>query len=330
MVDKGSARPPGDRGPRGGAGRGGGARQAGRPELGGGAAGAGGAARFGAGRLRAPRSVRPRSRAARPPAPPACAAAAAAGEATSERPRPPDPGAAPGPAHRRPRPWTSWPGCCPRSCCSARSTEEPGEREPVRPAAALGADPAPPRPGCEMEPRANPGLQGPGLSPTHWFPPCLPPSLPPRVSPRRPSSLQTRRDDALGRGQRRVLGSGCPGAVRRPGAEPSRGAGRGRRSSSPFLSSRALLLSSGSSAPAATWPVPGRLVSFQARLERSAWKKGGVLRTRGAGCAPSPDSIAPRSSFRAASSLGWTRRRVLMAGLVMGLPSGAISNATQL
>lgn len=64
-----------------------------------------------------------------------------------ERPRPPDPGAAPGPAHRRPRPWTRWPGCCPRSCCSARSTEAPGEREPVLPAAALGADPAPPRPG---------------------------------------------------------------------------------------------------------------------------------------------------------------------------------------
>lgn len=176
--------------------------------------------------------------AARPPSPPACAAAAAAGEATSERPRPPDPGAAPGPAHRQPRPWTSWPGCCPRSCCSARSTAAPGEREPVRPAAALGADPAPPRPGCEMEPRANPGLQGPGLSPAHRFPPCLPPSPPPRLSQRRPSSLQTRRDDALGRGQRRVLGSGCPGAVRRPGAEPGRGAGRGRHSSSPFLPSR--------------------------------------------------------------------------------------------
>lgn len=149
-----------------------------------GRAGGGRAARRGAGRLRARRSVRPRARAARPPAP-ALLCRRRRGRRlsnfSSSRDRP-DPGAAPGPAPSRPRPWTRWPGCCPRFCCSARSsTAAPGERAPgprcAGPPSVGSPAPAKPRlPG--WRPVRTPALQGPASSRTHRLPPCLSP-IPP-------------------------------------------------------------------------------------------------------------------------------------------------------
>lgn len=162
-----------------------------------GRAGGGRAARRGAGRLRARRSVRPRARAARPPAP-ALLCRRRRGRRlsnfSSSRDRP-DPGAAPGPAPSRPRPWTRWPGCCPRFCCSARSsTAAPGERAPGPrcAGAALGGESrACQAPAAGMEPRANPCSSGARVFPHPQAPTVSvphPPMTPPPRLPRGPSS----------------------------------------------------------------------------------------------------------------------------------------------
>lgn len=212
------------------------------------------------------------------PPPPACAPRPL-GKQLRERPRPAGPRPrAPRHPPGTPRPWASWPGCCPRSSCSARSSSAaPGELG--RPEGTGGDRASPP---STLSPVSVPH---PELAPV----PCPPPRL--RVSvplvPRTPA-----------------CGVGARGAVRRPGAELARRAGGGREP-----------LPAVPRAPHSAGPCPAgprladALLGAGCALRHSCWREGRSDPGTGGGCSRSVSRAAPQILV---GEQGWAHRKAVL------------------
>lgn len=258
--------------------------------------------RWGGSRRRAPPPSRPRraSSGSRPLVPPPRPPE----KQLRERPRPAGPRRRVGPAPTGPRPWTRWPGCCPRSSCSARrSIAAPGEpaRGPrcaeARPGSGDGAGREPPA----AFPRVCPMPGSPVSVPR--LPPCLPPS----------SSLPRSQDYLpLCLPARALLSGPClppalrPCAVRCPGAEPALLGGTRASEPLPILPEpRSAWLALG------PWPRPplGRPLAGGCPSRRGLR----ALQAGAAGWVSDPENGGGGLLLSRLSAQVWTRMRVLSA-----------------